>query len=176
MPERINYTYRLLENFDVLLLKELLKVFGEAFGEIDTYQSAVPSDDYLKSLLSKDNFIVLVAFAGDLVVGGLAAYVLEKFEQERKEVYIYDLAIAENHRRRGIATGLINHLKRIAGEIGAYVIYVEADRGDEPAIKLYESFGTREDVHHFDIEIKNNLKHLLPKKKISSIVRANKKY
>lgn len=27
------------------------------------------------------------------MVGGLAAYVLPKFEQERSEVYIYDLAI-----------------------------------------------------------------------------------
>jgi aminoglycoside 3-N-acetyltransferase I len=31
------------------------------------------------------------------------------------------------------------------------VIFVQADIGDDPAIKLYESLGTREDVHHFDI-------------------------
>jgi len=30
-------------------------------------------------------------------------------------------------------------------------MYVQADKGDAPAIKLYESLGTREDVHHFDI-------------------------
>ena len=33
---------------------------------------------------------------------------------------------------------------------GAYVIYVQADQGDVPAIRLYESLGTKEDVHHFD--------------------------
>jgi aminoglycoside 3-N-acetyltransferase I len=80
--------------------------------------------------------------------------VLEKFEQDRKEVYIYDLAVSEAHRRKGVATGLIESLRRIARELGAYVIYVQADRGDTPAIRLYESFGTREDVHHFDIEVK----------------------
>ena len=83
--------------------------------------------------------------------GGLAAYVLRKFEQERSEIYIYDLAVDEQYRRQGIATELINKLREIAREIGAYVIYVQADHGDDPAIKLYESLGTREDVLHFDI-------------------------
>lgn len=85
------------------------------------------------------------------MVGGLAAYVLQKFEQERSEICIYDLAVLEEYRRQHLATGLINELKEIAREIGAYVIYVQADHGDEPAIKLYESLGTREEVLHFDI-------------------------
>jgi len=33
------------------------------------------------------------------------------------------------------------------------VIFVQADRGDAAAIALYESLGTREDVHHFDITV-----------------------
>ena len=58
--------------------------------------------------------------------------------------------MAEAERRKGVARGLILELKRIAKQRGAYVIYVQADRGDLPAIALYESLGTREDVHHFD--------------------------
>ena len=76
---------------------------------------------------------------------------LEKFEQERSEIYIYDLAVAEVHRRRGIATALIGELQRIAAATGAWVIYVQADYGDEPAVALYEKLGTREEVMHFDI-------------------------
>lgn len=86
-------------------------------------------------------------------MGGLAAYELQKFEQDRREIYIYDLAVAEAHRRRGIATNLINELRTMAMARGAYVIFVQADRGDEPAISLYESLGKREDVYHFDIEV-----------------------
>jgi aminoglycoside 3-N-acetyltransferase I len=37
---------------------------------------------------------VLVAQVGDTVIGGLVADELIKFEQERREVYIYDLAVA----------------------------------------------------------------------------------
>jgi aminoglycoside 3-N-acetyltransferase I len=134
-------------------IKDLLSVFSEAFEDYEHYQSAVPSDQYLRSLLSEKNFIPLVAMHNGRVVGGLAAYVLKKFEQERSEVYIYDLAVLEGFRRRGIARGLIKKLQEIAKEIGAWVIYVQADHGDEPAIKLYESMGIREDVYHFDIPI-----------------------
>lgn len=35
-----------------------------------------------------------MAMRDDTVIGGLAGYALKKFEQERKEYYIYDLAVA----------------------------------------------------------------------------------
>lgn len=133
------------------LLRELLAVFADAFEDQESYQSAVPSDEYLNKLLAREDFIPLVAVDDGKVVGGLAAYVLQKFEKERSEIYIYDLAVLEEYRRQHIATGLINKLREIARERGAWVIYVQADHGDDPAIKLYESLGTREDVLHFDI-------------------------
>jgi aminoglycoside 3-N-acetyltransferase I len=81
----------------------------------------------------------------------LVAYELQKFERVRSEIYIYDLAVSLGHRRQGVASGLIGELKRIAKARGAYVIYVQADRGDEAAIALYESLGRREEVFHYDI-------------------------
>ena len=40
--------------------------------------------------------------------------------------------------------------------MGAYVIFVQADYGDDPAIALYTKLGIREDVMHFDIPIGGN--------------------
>lgn len=88
-----------------------------------------------------------------MVVGGLAAYELKKFEQMRSEIYIYDLAISEDHRRKGLATALIEELKRIGAARPVYVIFVQADHGDDPAIALYTKMGSREDVLHFDIAV-----------------------
>jgi GNAT superfamily N-acetyltransferase len=82
------------------------------------------------------HFIVVVARSGGEVVGELAAYELQKFERDRREVYIYDLAVAKEHRRKGVATGLIAELKRVAAKRGVYVIYVQADKDDAPAIAL----------------------------------------
>ena len=138
---------------DVGALKALLAVFADAFDERETYLGAVPDDAYLEGLLESQSFIAVTASVDDEVVGGLAAYELQKFEQARREIYIYDLAVAEPFRRRGIATALIRTLQRIAAERGAYVIYVQADLEDDPAIRLYESLGRREDVLHFDIDV-----------------------
>ena len=77
---------------DVAAMKQLLKVFGEAFADLPTYQDAVPHEAYLASLLASPTFIAVVARHGAEVVGGLAACQLPKFERIRREIYIYDLA------------------------------------------------------------------------------------
>ena len=140
---------------DVPLMDALLRTFGEAFNDVDTYTANRPSEDYLRRLLGGDSFIALAALKGGVVVGGIAAYELKKFEQERSEIYIYDLAVASEHRREGIATALIEKLKEIAAKRRAYVIFVQADTGieDEPAIAVYTKLGRREDVLHFDIAV-----------------------
>ena len=68
-------------------------------------------------------------------------------------VYIYDLAAAKEHRRQGIATALIRELEEIAAARGVYVLFVQADLDDAPAIALYSKLGIREHVLHFDIMI-----------------------
>ena len=88
-----------------------------------------------------------------MVVGGLVAYQFQKFEQERSEIYIYDLAVVEAHRRRGMATALIEELKTLAAERDTCVLFVQADLTDAPAIALYTKLGTRAEVLHFDIGI-----------------------
>ena len=148
-----NYGIRQLTVDNVPMMEALLTTFGEAFDEVDTYEGKRPSREYLRQLLGRDYFIALVASKGDLVVGGIAAYELVKFEQMRSEIYIYDLAVASGHRREGIAAALIQELKVIAAARGAYVVYVQADIGDEPAIALYSKLGVREEVLHFDIAV-----------------------
>ena len=43
-------------------------------------------------------------------------------------------------------------LYQVAAERGAYVMFVQADLTDPPAIALYSKLGRREDVLHFDIK------------------------
>ncbi len=142
---------RLLGATDAPALRQMLGLFSDAFGDPESYLHRQPSEAYLTRLLASDTFIAVAAFASGQMVGGLAGYVLPKFEQERSEFYIYDLAVAEPFRRQGIATDLINTIRRIAQQRGIHGIYVQADYGDDPAVALYTKLGTREDVMHFDI-------------------------
>jgi aminoglycoside 3-N-acetyltransferase I len=128
-------------------------MFGKAFGDPEVYGAEPPSDAYLEALLAKEHVIALVALVGQEVAGGLVAYELDKFERARSELYIYDLAVSEVHRRQGIATALIERLREIAAKRDAWVVYVQADYGDEPALALYDKLGTREEVLHFDIDV-----------------------
>lgn len=153
MPASPPFAIRRVLPDDMALMDDLLTVFGEAFEEVETYGAARPSRAYLERLLGGDQFIALAAVKDGAVIGGLAAYELHKFEQERSEIYVYDLAVAEPHRRQGVATALLEELKDVAATRGAYVIFVQADHGDDPAIALYTKLGTREDVLHFDIAV-----------------------
>lgn len=146
-----SFMVRALTAADVPRLYELNVLFGEAFRDVETYCSAPPDEGYLRRLLADPHNIVLVSLTDGEVSGGLVAYELCKFERERSEIYIYDLAVAEPFRRRGIASALIERVCRIAAERGATSVFVQADYVDEPAIALYEKFGIREEVLHFDI-------------------------
>ncbi|VTS07348.1 gentamicin 3 -n-acetyltransferase : Aac(3) Ic OS=Pseudomonas aeruginosa GN=aac(3)-Ic PE=4 SV=1: Acetyltransf_1 [Tuwongella immobilis] len=132
-------------------MRRMLAVFAAAFEEPETYLGNPPSDDYLRQLLAQSHFVAIGGYVGPELAGGLAAYVLPKFEQERSECYIYDLAVAESFRRRGVATAMIRQLQDIAATSGISVIYVQADRVDAPAVALYRKFGPPESVFHFDV-------------------------
>jgi aminoglycoside 3-N-acetyltransferase I len=90
------FSIRSLTPDDVALMEFMMTMFGEAFDEVDTYTAARPSSEYLERLLGAENFIAVAALKGDTVVGGVAAYLLQKFEWERSEIYIYDLAVASD--------------------------------------------------------------------------------
>lgn len=154
MPVKIIH---LSEN-DVDLLQAINAMFCEVFDDEVSYSSNKPSPSYLKALLGTTNFIALAAVDGERVVGAIAAYELKKFEQERSEIYIYDLAVISTFRRKGVATALIQELKVVGAARGAYVIYVQADKGaeDQPAIELYSKLGAIEDVFHFDIAVEDD--------------------
>jgi len=142
---------RVLGPTDVGTLRSLLAVFADAFDDPERYLERQPSDPYLQDLLSGEMFLAIVAEDGTGVVGGLTGYVLPKFEQAYREFYLYDLAVHHDHRRQGVATAMIEHLKTLAAERGFDGIFVQAHRDDGPAIALFSRLGVGEDVLHFDI-------------------------
>lgn len=146
---------QVLAEADAALLRQMLKLFAEAFEESASDQAIEFDDAYLARMLSSPNFIAIAFIKEGCVVGGLNAYVLPRFEETRPEVYIYDLAVAERFRRQGIATALIDEVRRQARSRGASGVYVQADCEDEPAIALYSRIGKRREVLHFDIGVED---------------------
>jgi aminoglycoside 3-N-acetyltransferase I len=135
---------------DAATMQGANELFAEAFGK-EGYHGPPPSEAYLARLLADEKFIALVAKREGQMIGALAGYELVKFEAERSEIYIYDLAVREEFRREGVATALIEEMKAVARAAGAWVIFVQADPPDAPAVALYRKLGVEERVLHFDI-------------------------
>ena len=130
------------------------RVFARGFDDPENYAEAPPSAAYATRWLANPDHIGLLAESGSTAVGALAAYVLPKFEQERSEIYIYDLAVLDSARRQGVASALIAALRTIARAVGAWTIFVQADivPEDEPARALYRKLASDEiTALHFDI-------------------------
>lgn len=149
------YSTKRLRIDDLVEMKALLRMFGDAFEDPENYHAHVPDDAYLLERLADDSFFAVVATDNGVTIGGLAAYELKKFERKRSEIYIYDLAVDARHRRQGVATALIRTLGEAARAQGAYVMFVQADIGEEdaPANALYAKLATeRITANHYDIE------------------------
>ncbi len=152
-PKPANYTIQRLSSADEAYFRGILAVFAEAFEEPDVFLEKQPSAAYLREMLAGEDFIALAALEGDRAIGGLVAYVWRKFEQERKEIYIYDLGVVADHRRKGVAAALIAELKRVAAEIGVYLIIIQTELANTAAAALYRKHGKPESVLSFDVPV-----------------------
>lgn len=146
-------TRRIVEG-DLAGFRAMNSVFCEGFGEPETYADRPPGAGYAAAWLANPANIAILAERDDEPIGALAGYVLHKFEQARSELFIYDLAVLERHRRLGAGTAMIEEARRLARRAGAWTVWVQADSvpEDEPARALYRKFARSElTAHHFDI-------------------------
>jgi aminoglycoside 3-N-acetyltransferase I len=150
----MDITIEKLDSTSVKVLTDLNALFADAFEDEDNYAKSLPTKAYIEKWLANDDHIALVALLNDEVIGGLVAYTLHKFEQQRSEVYIYDLAVATAHQRKGIGKLLINKLRDVAKQQGSSVIFVQADENDD-AVHFYESLQPIETIRtrNFDFSV-----------------------
>jgi aminoglycoside 3-N-acetyltransferase I len=128
---------RRLTTGDEPLAGRLFSLMAAVFGET----AELLGDAYLSSLLARPDFWALAAFAGDELVGGLTAYTLPMTRAQRNEVFLYDIAVREDHQRRGIGRQLVSLLRDSARAQGISEVFVAADDEDTHALDFYRSLG-----------------------------------
>lgn len=143
---------RLLSSSELAKVREVLDLFGDVFEEPETYCGAQPSNAYLESALREGRFFMVVVEEAGFIVGALTFYELFKFEQERSELFIYDLAVHVDHRRRGIASAMIEYVRTLARERGAYLVWVQSESDDEPSSRTYDHFSKALKANHYEIQ------------------------
>ncbi|MBE4718868.1 hypothetical protein DAD99_12135 [Pseudarthrobacter sp. AB1] len=115
----------------------MFEMMARVFGE----DSEPLSEDYLEDLLGREGFWALAAFIGPDIVAGLTAHTLPMTRSPTSEVFIYDLAVRQDHRRQGFASRLVLELRATAALEGIHEIFVPADNEDVHALDFYRALG-----------------------------------
>lgn len=114
----------------------LVAIFENVF-EMEHHQR--PPATYLAELLQRDDFIAVVAKHENKVVGGLTIYLLQQYYSREPLAYLYDLAVATDHQRKGIGRALIDFSRQYCWQRGCEELYVQAEAGDNHAVDFYRS-------------------------------------
>jgi ribosomal protein S18 acetylase RimI-like enzyme len=79
---------------------------------------------------------ILIAYEGDHAAGFISG-VEVTHPDKGTEMFIYELAVDEPFRRRGVASALIDALRSLALERGCYGMWVLTDEHNDAAIATY---------------------------------------
>lgn len=134
----MHFAIKRLEIEDTELFRQL-SWFYQVDDEVA--EPVVPSDEYLRKLLNKDDLHVLVAIVNKQLVGGLTAFELPMYKEEVNEIFLYEIAVEPLYRKMGVATVLIEELKNICRKKGVKEMYVGTATDNIPAMKLYKATG-----------------------------------
>jgi aminoglycoside 3-N-acetyltransferase I len=141
-----DFAIRVLECGDLEPARQLFEMWRRE----DNVTAPPASDETLLRLLSRPDFHVVVAWREGQVIGGLTAYELEMYTEAATELFIYEVGVAEAHRRQGVGRALIESARELCRTRGLSVLYVPALAHDARAIAFYEATGLkREDVAWF---------------------------
>lgn len=100
-----------------------------------------PTSEYLLRFLSCRDNVLIVATNDGVPVGFLLAYLLDRLDRDQQMMFLYEIGVAESHRRRGIGTQMITELKAICWGQNVMKMWVPTGRANVAATRLYASTG-----------------------------------
>jgi ribosomal protein S18 acetylase RimI-like enzyme len=96
--------------------------------------------DATRRFLGERGHHLLIAYAGDTPAGFVTGVELTH-PDKGTEMLLYELGVAEAHRRRGIGKALVAALVRLAREAGCYGMWVLTDEDNRAALTTYQAAG-----------------------------------
>ena len=105
---------------------------------------SAPKSDAIQRFLADPNHHLLLALADGKPVGFVSGVELTH-PDKGTEMFLYELAVDEGHRRLGIATELVATLRELARKRGCYDMWVLTDHDNDAALATYRKTGTDEE-------------------------------
>ena len=132
--ESVNKIRRQVNEFHVKGRPDIFREDGWQFIESFVYKR-----------FDEENSGIIVAVIGAEIVGfAVVQYIVKPespFNKERRYFHIEEFGVEENHRRKGVATAIIDFVKEDARERGFKRIELDMWEFNEGALAFYESVG-----------------------------------
>ncbi len=93
------------------------------------------------------------AYDGGVPVGYARAVVLSRPDDVRPQVFLYDIGVAEEARRRGHGGALVRALLEECARLGAREMFVLTNRSNAAAMALYTSTGAASDAGDDEVSL-----------------------
>jgi ribosomal protein S18 acetylase RimI-like enzyme len=107
-----------------------------------------PTRAATEHFLAQPNHHLFVAFDDDGIAVGFVSGVETTHPDKGTEMFLYELAVAEPARRRGIGHALVTALADLARERDCYGMFVLTDDDNDAALATYRSTGTKNESAH----------------------------
>lgn len=102
--------------------------------------------EWAERFLAATGHHLLLAYEdGEIGPVGFVSGVETLHPDKGAEMFLYELAVAEPYRRRGIGRALVRRLAALGRELGCYGMWVPADAGNDIALAAYRSAGGKDD-------------------------------
>jgi len=103
-----------------------------------------PQRDATARFLREPSHHLLIAYDGDTPIGFVSG--IETVHPDKGgEMFLYELGVAESHRRRGVGRALVEHLAGLARARDCYGMWVATDEANAAALATYSAAGGRRD-------------------------------
>ena len=102
------------------------------------------SAESLTGYLQSDGTFFFACFAGSELAGMASAQLLPRAYGKHSTLYVDELDTAVNYRRRGVATALMNEIKKLADDTDSDELWLGTEKTNIGAQKLYEKLSPDE--------------------------------
>lgn len=108
---------------------------------VGVFKSERASPEHMRRFLANAANVLFAALKDGLPVGFLLAHKLERLDNKLSSVLVYEVEVAEEHRRKGVATGMIQALQRTCAMDRSGDMWLICDDTNAAALALYRSTG-----------------------------------
>jgi len=100
-----------------------------------------PSVEAVQAYLADERNVVFLATEGSKPIGFVRGTALLQIHSPARQMFLYEIGVDERFRRRGVGRALIEAVLGYCRQRRFEEVFVFADPGNEPAVRLYRSTG-----------------------------------